>query len=338
MKYRGMIVGEAWGEEEARLGMAFVGAGGKFLNEMLDEADLSRKDFYTTNVFNFRPPSGDIRKIMVGKDSLPHAPFVSYGKGLYLPYDLYHELQRLWAEIREIKPNLIIALGATATWALTGTAGIRAVRGTVLRSQYPAGFKVIPAYHPSAILRDFSLRPSFVADLQKAKQQLNFPEIRRASRSIWLAPTLNHIKLFFDNYVKKAKYLAFDIETAGNQITCVGFAVSPKLAIVIPFVDFNKPDLSYWPEHEEVKAWELVRQYLHCDAEKIGQNTLYDINWLWHKVGMYPKNYTHDTMLQHHALQPEMEKSLGFLASIYTDEPAWKTMRGKGLFTMKKGE
>jgi hypothetical protein len=123
----------------------------------------------------------------------------------------------------------------------------------------------------------------------------------------------------------------------------VGFAPSPERAIVIPFVDNRKENGSYWASpSEEVAAWKWVRRYLQHieqpEIEVLGQNFLYDMNWLWTKLGFTPRNYSRDTMLKHHAINPELEKGLGFLGSIYTDEPAWKTMRGKGLFTIKRGE
>ena len=49
-------------------------------------------------------------------------------------------------------------------------------------------------------------------------------------------------------------------------------------------------------------------------------------------------NFVDDTMLLHHALQPESEKSLAFLGSLYTDESAWKLMRQRGKTTIKRDE
>lgn len=180
----------------------------------------------------------------------------------------------------------------------------------------------------------------------KAKRQSTFPEIRRPKREIWVEPSLNHIELFYRSYVLRGgcRVLSGDIETAGNrQITCVGFAPSRDRAIVIPFVDNRKPSRSYWPDlASERTAWQWVARYFqhieNPEIEVVGQNTLYDFNWLWTMIGITPKNYARDTMLKHHAINPELEKGLGFLGSIYTDEPAWKIMRGKGLFTIKRGE
>lgn len=338
------IVGEAWGEEEARLGIPFVGASGRELDRMLEEAEIDKSDCYLTNVFNLQPkPTNDIKNLGTIK-TLSTVPMPEMTKGIYLQNQYFPEVERLWSELNEWKPNLVLALGNTALWALTGSYGIKYLRGTVTESIYgPAGLKVLPTYHPSAVLRDWSMRAVVVADLMKAKRQAKFPEIRRPSRSLWLEPSIRDIEFFYEKHIKPCKVLSVDIETAGvTQITCVGFAPSKEIAIVIPFVDNRQPDGSYWrTAHQEKLAWQLVGKYLaHADALEInilGQNFLYDINWLWTKVGLTPKGFARDTMLKHHALNPEMEKGLGFLGSIYTDEPAWKLMRNKTTST-KRGE
>ncbi len=61
---------------------------------------------------------------------------------------------------------------------------------------------------------------------------------------------------------------------------------------------------------------------------------MYDIQYC-HRYGLRVNRYAHDTMIRHHALQPEMEKGLGFLASIYTDEAPWKVLRDRNRDNMK---
>ena len=341
-RYPIMLIGEAWGEEEARIGMPFVGAAGRELNRMLEEAEIERRDCYATNVFNLQPPnSNDIKNLCTDRKGST-VPLPEMSRGQYLQDEYFPEVQRLWSEVESIRPNLVIALGNTALWALTGSYGIKKLRGAITAATLgnAQGIKILPTYHPAAVLRDWSMRSVVVADLMKAKRQSLFPEIRRPKRELWLEPSLNHIELFYNQYVARCTKLSFDIETAGaKQITCIGFAPCPERAIIIPFVDNRQLDGNYWQSPEEERlAWIWVRAYLNHAAEKVGQNTLYDINWLWHRVGATPYQYRHDTMLKHHAINPELEKSLGFLGSVYTDEPAWKTMRGKGLFTIKRGE
>ena len=64
------------------------------------------------------------------------------------------------------------------------------------------------------------------------------------------------------------------------------------------------------------------------DTSKIGQNVIqYDAYWLLHDLGIQLRNVTHDTMTLAHAWQPELEKSLGFLGSIFLNEKDWKSIR-----------
>lgn len=342
-QYDIMIIGEAYGAEEARLGMPFVGSSGSVLNEMLEEAGINRLDCFVTNVFNLQPkPTNDVKNLTTAK-ALSSVPMPEMQRGAYLQDQYFPEVQRLWKEVEAVNPKIIICLGNSALWAMTGTYGLKPVRGTAMESTLGVkGYKLIATYHPAAILRDWSMRSIAVVDLMKAKRQSTFREVRRPSRKIWIDVDIRDIEAFYNLHWLKASVGKFDIETVGTtQITCVGFATSEELAIVIPFVDNRKPGGNYWPTaHQEKLAWKWVGKFLQHEENPAlqlgGQNTLYDINWLWSKVGITPKNYVSDTMLLHHAYSPEHEKGLGFLGSIYTDEPAWKLMRKST--ANKKGE
>jgi DNA polymerase I-like protein with 3'-5' exonuclease and polymerase domains len=108
----------------------------------------------------------------------------------------------------------------------------------------------------------------------------------------------------------------------------IGFAPRTDLAIVIPFYDMRKEGYVHWstPE-EEREAWRWVKRYCLSPSAKVLQNGLYDLHFLWRRYGITVRNPRHDTMLLHHALQPESEKGLGFLGSVYTNEASWKLMR-----------
>jgi DNA polymerase I-like protein with 3'-5' exonuclease and polymerase domains len=140
-------------------------------------------------------------------------------------------------------------------------------------------------------------------------------------------------------HIAPCSILSFDIETRGSEITCVGFAPDRSVALVIPFVDPRTETGSYWRSHDdEVAAWKFVRRTLAHPSRKLAQNGLYDIHFLWRQYGIKVRNFDEDTMLMHHALQPESEKGLGFLGSVYTNEPAWKLMRARGKTTIKRDE
>ena len=258
-------------------------------------------------------------------------------KSKYLKREFIYELERLGAELADVNPNLVIALGNTASWALLGRTAISKLRGTTFNSTHTAvGFKVLPTYHPAAVLRQYELRPTTIADLMKAKREAENPEIRRPRREIWIEPTLEDIYEFDRRYIATHGILSVDIETAGTAITCIGFATNSSCAIVIPFFDTRKKGRSYWPtQSSELKAWTFVRNVLgNPKIRKLFQNGLYDIAFLWRAYGIKVLGAEHDTMLLHHALQPESLKGLGFLGSIYTSEGSWKDMR-KGKTTIK---
>lgn len=326
-----VILGEAWGEAEEKAREPFVGASGYELTRMLSEAGINRADCYLTNVFNLHPKGNDITTLCGAKsDALPGYP--SLIKSKYVRAQYATELERLGDELLRVNPNLVIALGNTPCWSMLGRTGIGKIRGTTdLSTHTVAGFKVLPTYHPAAVLRMWDVRPVVVADFIKAERESHYGELRRTKREIWIEPSLTDIVEFRSLYIDGCAVLSVDIETSGTQITCIGFAPNPRVSIVIPFVDPRRKGRSYWPtEHDERAAWEIVKDILADPLlKKLFQNGMYDIAFLWRAVGLPVYGAAEDTMLLHHSLQPEMKKGLGFLASVYADEGAWKEMRAK---------
>ena len=342
-----LLVGEAWGADEEAKRQPFVGGAGRLLNSLLSDAGLRRADIYCTNVFNLRPvpalgsalKANDIENLCVDAKSgrgMYHMPPLARGK--YVDMKYAPELKRLYKEIEFINPNLIIAAGNTAIWALLRDPRIGKLRGTVAYSvTLPTRRKVLPIYHPAAIMRDWSLSHVTILDLMKAARESKFPEVRRPEREIWIEPEIKDLELFFDTYLVRAKRISIDIETGHEQITCVGFAPSAKVALVIPFVDLRRPGNSYWQTFAEEKyAWNFIRKVLALPAPKVAQNALYDLHWLWRKVGLPTANFQFDSMLMHHAMLIESPKGLDFLGSCYTNEASWKLMRQKGLNSVKR--
>jgi len=318
------IVGEALSEADEETGRPFSGPAGWHLDAMLSAAGISRRDCLVTNVFNLRPPRNDVKFLCGPKtQGVPSLPPLMRGKYLLRQHEA--QLTRLYAEIESANPNLILALGATATWAFTGLIGIRTVRGMLAQGNAACGHrKVLPTYHPSAVTRQWTLRPIVVADFEKAARLSADPTFSRPSRKIWIEPTLDDLRLYEETELAGATKLACDIETKQDQITCIGFAPRADSAIVIPF--FKHSGANYWQtQEEEVAAWEYVARWLR-DYPTVFQNGLYDMGFLWRVYGIPTPRAVDDTMLLHHALQPEMEKGLGFLASLYTDEASWKFM------------
>lgn len=363
-----VLCGEAMGANEVRTGTPFVGASGIELLRMLSESGLitltaedhafiqkfwqtSKPEFidmiwrmhpelHRTNVFNLHPPGNRIESFCGGRDTaIPGYPAL-IKPARFVREEFQPELDRLADELLALDPNLVIALGNTPLWALCGVTGISKIRGTTRLSTHTvSGFKVLPTYHPAAVLRQWEQRPTTVADLMKAAREREYPEVRRPECEIWIEPTLEDMEEFYASRILHSRILAVDIETTGDRITCIGFASSNSTALVIPFDDARKKGRNFWPTSSlECAAWNFVRRTLEDSSiRKVFQNGLYDIAFLWRSVGIKVCGAEHDTMLLQHAQQPEALKGLGYLGSLFTDHGAWKTER-RGTKTIKRDE
>lgn len=355
-----LLVAEAHGENEAMMRMPLIGNSGKLLFECLGEAmpevepelhaeiramfryDLAwsrtrgewfeRAQIGMTNVLNFQPPQNKLDYVGLSKlepGAMTHLPpFRRSPSMLYLDERYEGELARLQVEIEQTQPNLIVCLGNMACWAVLQATNISSIRGTISHGAGAyAQRKTLATYHPAAIFRMWSWRPILVADLMKAHLECKFPEVRRPKRTVLVNPTIEECEAWTENLENAPpNVLSADIETGAGQIKCISFAPSTSESICIPFVDLIHPSGCYWPTLEdELRAWSCVRRLLALPSAKLGQNFIYDLQFLT-RMGILPANCTEDTMLLHHSLYPEMQKGLGFLASIYSNESSWKLM------------
>ncbi len=350
-----VILGDYWGETEAQYETSFVGHAGAELWRMLSEAgypcsylpynfvssyrmtQLWRSFPHTVlSVFNCRPPDPegkDQMEFFYAKltDGIPvdkTVPRRRIGTSYYYLREQFSSyLQALHKRLEEEKPNLIIALGATACWALGLSTSIGKIRGTIHETPYG---KVIPTYHPISIIRNWSNRTVSLLDLFKARKEMGSREITRVAREIWAEPTIPDLWKWWDTYGTTSSLLAFDIETEKmQQISEVGFASDAYHALHIPFlVKEGKVYRSYWKTlEEEMKAWKFVRHVMTSQVYKIAQNGKYDSYWLVKELGFPVTNWAHDTMVKAHCWQPELTKSLQFLGSIFLNERDWKSIR-----------
>lgn len=137
---RVLIVGEAPGKNEDLQGIPFVGAAGKYLNELLAIAGLKREDVFIANVLKCRPPGN--------RDPRPEEI------ELCTPY--------LREQTRTINPEFIVTLGNFSTkFILKTEVGITRLHGKL---QQAGRFKVFPIFHPAAALYDGSKRVALEDD------------------------------------------------------------------------------------------------------------------------------------------------------------------------------
>lgn len=326
-----VCVGEAWGEQEFRERTAFVGPSGYQLTQMLTEAGISRANCVLTNVFNIHPDRNRIETLCGGKETALDG-WPALIKGKFVREEFEPELARLKEELESARPNVVICLGNTALWALAGITAISKLRGsTRLATRLVPGTKLLPTYHPAAVLRQWELRPVVIVDLIKAARESAYPDIRRPKRQIHIPETIGDLYEYKARFIDGNPRLAVDIETSGNQITCIGFAPSKHTALVVPIVDFRKPDRNYWSSlNDEFAAIQFVQEILEDKKiAKTFQNGLYDLSFIIRTWGIKVLNADEDSMLLHHALQPESLKGLGFLGSIYCNDTNWKSFNEK---------
>lgn len=329
-----LIVGEYWNEDDEEKRRSFSGAAGGILSGLLSQSGIELAAHSRTVVFPVRPPSGRFDGWLTKDRALAIPGYGPFTRGNYVPAHLAPHIAAFWRTVETAKPNVILALGNVALWALTGRTGIDKQRGSPTLSK-SGDYKVICTWAPSSIIKQWELRPIVFMDFCKAKAESESPRLARPSRTIRLSPSLPDIEDFYERHIVPAPFLAVDIETKSGQITEIGFATSPKAALVIPFWDRKRG--SYWPTlTDELAAWEWVRRILR-EKDTVGQNYQYDMQYLYAKYGIPSPRFVGDTMLLSHALQPELKKSLGFLGSIYTNEPSWKFMRTDHT-TLKQGD
>ena len=151
-----VFIGEGPGKGEDLQGEPFVGAAGKFLNEMLAGINLKREDVFITNVVKCRPPGN--------RDPLEDE--VMACTSLYL-----------WKQLELINPILIVTLGRHSMHNfLPETVKISKVHGVPMRATIKKTgkiFNVLPLYHPAAALYNGWLRQTLISDFQKIPQVIS---------------------------------------------------------------------------------------------------------------------------------------------------------------------
>lgn len=138
-----VFIGEAPGKNEDEQGIPFVGAAGKFLNEMLAQAGLVRSDVYITNIVKYRPPNN--------RDPLPDE------KKAFWPY--------LVRQLDVISPKVIVTLGRHSMEYFLPDAKISQIHGEAKRIAFgDKKLVIVPLYHPAAALYNGSMRQTLIDD------------------------------------------------------------------------------------------------------------------------------------------------------------------------------
>ena len=147
-----VLIGEAPGKKEDIEGKPFIGAAGKFLNAMLEAANMQRSEVYITNIVKYRPPNN--------RDPLPEE------KAAFLPY--------LLRQLEIINPKVVITLGRHSMEYFLPTAKIGDVHGQPHQVTFDGHeITLIPLFHPAAALYNGGLRQTLIDDFLKTTEIVN---------------------------------------------------------------------------------------------------------------------------------------------------------------------
>jgi uracil-DNA glycosylase family 4 len=151
-----LFVGEGPGADEDAQGLPFVGRAGQLLNNMIQAMGLKRSQVYIANIVKCRPP----------QNRVPEAEEAQTCS------------QFLFRQIDVIRPEVVVALGATAAaWLLGGRSALAGLRGRV---HFVRGAKLIVTYHPAYLLRDPRQKKEAWKDLQIAMAELGLQPPKRS--------------------------------------------------------------------------------------------------------------------------------------------------------------
>lgn len=323
-----VIVGEAPGEREEAEGRPFIGSAGFELENMLKEAKLNKSDCFLTNVCMDRPHGNDIKLWISPKRENKDGTEIKYRGKVVKPH-IKDECERLYSEIKAVGPNVVIAAGNTPLWALTPYDKVGKWRGSILESDAIPGLKVIPTYHPAAVLRMYDWRFITVQDYRRAAKESLFPQIKKPQWNFDTGNDYRGTTEVLQRLLRLAEggnplVLVSDVEIKRLEILCVGIAWSRNDAICIPFYG-PQPDGTfrdgwhYWAPEEHINIVLLLHKlFLHPNVRLVNQNLSFDIQYFFWRMNMWPRA-AFDTMLAHHVMFPGLPKKLDFQASMYCD-------------------
>jgi len=315
----------------------FIGPSGRIFNDSFAASKFSREKVFVTNLCNFFIDDNDLY-------SVP-------------PEVLENERARVFAELDEVRPNVLLVMGvqtltllqegyvgpfksatqkkAASKWAITKW------RGSIIPLTTPSGRiqKCVVAHHPAGFVRGmWKWLPIFkYVDVPRAVTQSSSPLISLARREAIVGPSFQTACDFLRE-MDQATEVCFDYE-GRSHLTCLGIGSSPNLALCIPLNRVGSS--SYWTVEQECTIWKLwARVMQNARVRKFAQNAPFEWikSWLY---GFYPNPLGLDTMSGNHCLYPDFGgvtdewtgkkrdpsnpgHGLAFLTSFYTDIPFYK--------------
>lgn len=292
-----LIVGEAPGATEDELGTPFRGRSGKLLDDLLDGIDIDRANLRITNAVRCHPPNNATPTPEQVRFCHPH----------------------LQMEIEQVKPKLILTLGAIAANAvLGGRQALAKLRGTMHQR---GTAKVVCTYHPAYALRNPSATETIAMDLALGFSLLD----SRADRGkIVLIRSQAALDRLTGLLSKHRGLLAFDIEgnsknpfRANYRLPCYSIAVSPSLSFCIPA---DHQENVWLDEAQYLRPLQAIRDNPH--ARLVMHNCYYDLIGTLNRFNLHLPNGIEDTILMYALLDENAKHDLDSVTALFCPELA----------------
>jgi DNA polymerase len=292
-----VFIGESPGTNEREQKRPFVGDSGQKLESVLLRNGIRRQDVRLANLCHYQPTGNE---------------FAAIESTTYLSEGI-KELETYFAN-RKTKPMVVVPLGVNPLKYLVNPPkpSIRNWRSSIIRSAWKdlEDVKIIPTYHPSAVVRDATLYPIFDYDLRRIASDSLFNEFNLPQREFVIVDKNTLLLEEVTERLLQSSELSVDIENFGPYLACVGFSAEPNAGYCI-----------VWDNSSHTMS--CLKRLLESNIPKIFQFGTHDVNFLA-MHGFSVNNYAWDTLIAAHAMFPELPKSLAFLTSIYTREPYYK--------------
>lgn len=337
-----MIVGECPHAEEIATGLPFTGYSYTEFGKMLSEAGISINNCYRTHVLKTMPSGGDASVLIAMKKTERTIKHISY-RGREVLKPLIEAIDHLEKEIELVRPNVIIAMGNVALFALTSLWSVHSWRSSLLECDLPLKEldykpKVIPTYSMHTVHKMFEWRWIVVHDIKRAVKESETRELVRRKRNFTVRPTYIQTIAVLDQLYKMLQEtymetdgtvkLAADIETKHYHIECISIAWSNTEAICIPFHLYIPSIKHYWTLEEEIEIIRYLKLiFEHPALDLVGQNWAYDDTYIFRRWFIDAKP-ARDTMITQHSIFSNTRKSLDFISSLYLEDHLyWKDDR-----------
>ena len=288
----------------------FVGSSGRILDDCLAANKVNRASIFATNLVGFYIDDNDLYSV---------------------PQELLErERQRVFRELDEVKPNVLMILGGDTLDLLTshhyttksrgkrhkkagqsyiathgGKEGITKWRGSTFLLDTPSGRKqkCVAMMHPANFIRgQWKWLPVFkYIDVAKAVTQSSSSQLALTPRNRITAPSFQVARDYLQTAMTQSE-VSIDYE-GSKHLSCLGVGWSASEAICIPLSTVGAP--TYYSLEEELQLWKLWCALLeNPNVEIIAQNAAFE--WIKSWVhGIYPTSLGIDTMHLHHCLYPD---------------------------------